>query len=122
MSSATSSVREVLEGYLAGQVKADRVVTVVAEEYYRDRGRGARTGLQPLVDVIEGAAPGAVELVRAEGGAGFALKPGGRAFARQMEPALRAAVEAVLKGWGAAPPPPAGLFSRLARALRGFFR
>src|SRR5918996_4807105 len=126
MSSATSDVREALEGYLAGRINAGRVVEVVAAAYYGEGGRGKGEGLRPLVELIERAAPGSVELARSDGGAGFDIKPATRAFPREYESELRAAVEAILGGKGngergkvvAAP----GLLARIVQAIRRLFR
>ena len=73
---ATSSIRPVLEGYLAGRVKAERVVAEVASAYYRDERREKRDGLRPIIDVIERAAPGVVELAGAANRPGFLIKAG----------------------------------------------
>src|ERR671918_1405105 len=100
MSSATSDVRDALEAYLAGRINAGRVVEVVAGAYYGERGKGKGEGLRPLVELIERAAPGSVELARSDGGAGFDIKPATRAFPREYESELRAAVEAILRGRG----------------------
>lgn len=115
MSSATSLVRETLDAYLGGRITAERLVAVVAEAYYRDEGRGTRDGLRPVLQVIERAAPGAVELTRSEGPVGFEIRPGERAFPKQYEVDLRAAAEAVLGGWRP------GLVARVIRTLRRAF-
>ena len=39
MPSASSPVKDALESYVAGRVKAERLVVAVAAEYYRDAGR-----------------------------------------------------------------------------------
>src|SRR3989454_5116051 len=70
MPSESSPVKEALESYVAGRVKAERLVVAVAAEYYRDalnpkglpNGRGKREMLRPLIDVIDRASPGIVEL------------------------------------------------------------
>ncbi len=134
MSSATSPVKQVLEDYVAGRLKAERVVAVVVEAYYGDRGLGPGAWLKPLVDVIERAHPGIVELSESGDRPGFAVRLAERAFPRGFEPALRAAVEAVLVGaQHAAPlhdsgPPPAavgsrnpGVIARLVGAIRRLF-
>ena len=97
---ATSSIRPVLEGYLAGRVKAERVVAEVASAYYRDERREKRDGLRPIIDVIERAAPGVVELAGAANRPGFLIKAAERPFPREYETQLRLAVELVLGGGG----------------------
>lgn len=82
---------------MAGRVPPERLVAQVTAWYYQDAGSGMRAALQPVVDVIERGAPGVVELARSAGGQGFAIRAGERPFPRGEEPALRAAVEAVLK-------------------------
>ncbi len=132
MSSASSlaDAREALEGYLAGRIKPERVVVVVAEAYYK----GARKQLRPVLEVIERAAPGVVALGRIDGGAGFDIKLAERPFPKNYEAALRTAVENVLSGgWEAPPkerealtvqretPSRPGLLSRLIGAVRRLF-
>lgn len=124
MSSASSPVRAVLQGYVAGRVKAERVVEAVAAAYYGDPkglpdgrgGRGTRDGLRPIMEIIERAHPGVIELAGTADKPGFAVRLAERPFPREFEPALRAAVEAVL---GGAPNP--GLVARLFGAIRRLF-
>ena len=123
---ATSSIRPVLEGYLAGRVKAERVVAEVASAYYRDERREKRDGLRPIIDVIERAAPGVVELAGAANRPGFLIKAAERPFPREYETQLRVAVELVLRdaGWGmrdGAVPGQRGLFARVFAAVRRMF-
>jgi len=119
-SSSSSAIKELLAGYLTGRVKADRVVTTVAEAYYENRGT-AREQLQPLMDVIERAAPGMVDLVRTEGGAGFDIRLAERPFPKQYEAELRRAAETVLGGTGGGTVLQPGFLVRLARAVRRLF-
>jgi hypothetical protein len=101
-SSAISSIKPLLEGYLAGQVAVERVVTEVTAVYFRGRSKGEGSGLRPVVEVIERAAPGVLELASSADRPGFAMRAGERPFPKQYEPALRSAVERVLHdaGWG----------------------
>ena len=117
---ASSPVKDALEGYLAGRVTADRVVIALAAAYYRDEGKGRRDGLGPLIEVIDRASPGIVELGSVAGGAGFDVRLAERPFPQQREPELRRAVEAYLVQH-AAPLPSPDLLSRLARAIRRLF-
>ncbi len=98
MPSVSSPVKDALESYVAGRVKAERLVVTVAAEYYRDTGNGKRETLRPLIDVIDRASPGIVELGIAQGGSGFEVRLVERPFPKQHEAELRRAAEAVLAG------------------------
>ena len=108
MPSGFSPVKEALEAYVAGRVKAERLVVAVAAEYYRDalnpkglpNGRGKREMLRPLIDVIDRASPGIVELGTVQGGSGFDVRLAERPFPKQYEPQLREAAATVLSGGG----------------------
>ena len=134
----SSSVRETLEGFLAGRVVAAQVVIAVTRAYYGDRVRGAgpeAESLRPLVEVIERAAPGIVELASATAGPGFEIRPAERAFPRTAEAELRRAAEAWLRGdavpapTSSAPVPPrsapdptrASVVARFRAAVRRLF-
>ena len=144
MPSGFSPVKEALEAYVAGRVKAERLVVAVAAEYYRDALNGKREMLRPLIDVIDRASPGIVELGTVQGGSGFDVRLAERPFPKQYEAQLREAAEAVLAGSGmvggagdvgahttdvgaqhAAPLPKAkpssGMIARLLAAVRGLF-
>ncbi len=113
---ASSPVRDALEGYVGGRVSAERLVVAIATEYYGREGKlGTRDGLQPLIEVIDRASPGIVELGSVSGGAGFDVRLAARPFPPDCEAELRRAVEAYL---GA---PPSDLLSRLVRAVRRLF-
>ena len=94
----SSSVRRELEGFVAGKVKADRVVIAVAAAYYGDGGRGKRDGLGPLIEVIDRASPGIVELGVVPGGTGFEIRLAERPFPKEYEAELRSAAETYLDG------------------------
>ena len=131
MSSASSPVRDTLEGFVAGRVKAERVVSAVVRAYYGEKGERGRAVLRPVVAVIERAAPGVVQLSGAEGGGGpgFDVQLAERPFPRAFEAELKRAVEAALaSGWtgetrseggGTAAGP--GFFARLLGAVRRLF-
>ena len=129
MSSASSTVNEVLAGYIAGRVPAERVVAVVAAEYYGPgaKGLGRRERLRPLMDVIERAHPGVIELAGTADRPGFAVRLAERPFPKRHEAEFRQAVQALLVGGYAdvpspqAPAPRLGLFTRIARAIRRAF-
>ena len=93
------SVNETLEAYVAGRVQAERVVEAVAAAYYgEERGVGSRERLRPLMEVVERAHPGVVELTGSTEKPGFAVRLTNRPFPKEYEPALRAAADAVLAG------------------------
>ena len=123
----SSTIKQVLEAYLAGRVKAEQVVVAVASRYYGAGGRGQGEGLRPIVEVIERAAPGVVELAGAPNQPGFLITAAARPFPREYETQLRVAVEVVLseggggKGEGGARAQ-GGFLSRVLAAIRGVFR
>src|SRR2546430_10649483 len=100
MPSGSSPVKEALEAYVAGRVKAERLVGAVAAEYYRDALNGKREMLRPLIDLIDRASPGIVELGTVQGGAGVAISLAERPFPKQHEPELPQPAEAGLLGTG----------------------
>jgi len=127
MPSASSPIKDTLQSYVAGRVKAERLVVAVAAEYYRDAGNGKRETLRPLIDVIDRASPGIVELGSAGGGPGFELRLAERPFPKQYEAALRQAAEQCLgrgearREAGEGGTAPRGLVARLVAAVRRMF-
>jgi hypothetical protein len=121
MSSVTSPVRDALEGYVAGRVKAERVVEAVAAEYYGDRGLGPGAWLKPLMEIIERAHPGVIELSGSPDKPGFAVRLSARPFPKQHEAQLREAVAAVLVSGPRSPGPGPRFWTRLYTAVRKFF-
>lgn len=120
--SSGSSVNDALTDYLAGRVTADKVVTIVAAAYHGNggRGNGKGNGLQPVIDVIERAHPGIVELTATGDKPGFSVRLAERPFPKRFETELRQAVASVL----IRPPSPVplpGLFTRMVRAIRRVF-
>jgi hypothetical protein len=117
MPSGSSPARDALEGYVAGRLKPERLVIAVAAAYYGAQGGGgdgarggdARTGedLREVIDVIDRASPGIVELASVAGGPGFDVRLAERPFPTQYEAELRRAAAAVLARPGVAPAPPA---------------
>ena len=120
-----ASVRETLEGYLAGRVKAERVVEAVAAAYYEDRGVGRGEWLRQIMDVIERAHPGVVELSSAAAPPGFGVRLATRPFPKEYDGALRQAALAALAQESVptphAPRPTLGIWSRLYTAVRRLF-
>ena len=131
MSSESSPIRQTLEGYVAGRVKAERLVIAIAAAYYGKEGTpGVRDGLGPLIEIIDRASPGVVELGGVgEGGGGFDIRLAERSFPKQHEPVLRRAVEAYLvshRTTAAIPTPTAGVpapgvVARIVGAIRRLF-
>jgi hypothetical protein len=134
MSSESSPIRQTLEGYVAGRVKAERLVIAIAAAYYGKEGTpGVRDGLGPLIEIIDRASPGIVELggvgEGGGGGGGFDIRLAERSFPKQHESVLRRAVEAYLashRTTGVIPTPTAGLpalgvLARIAGAIRRLF-
>ena len=132
MSSGSSPVKDTLEAYVAGRVKAERLVIAVATAYYGREGvRGIRDGLGPLIEIIDRASPGIVELGGDVGrGQGFDIRLAERSFPKQYEQDLRRAVEAYLASHrttgvvGVSSAPPAsksGVLARLVGVIRRLF-
>jgi hypothetical protein len=123
----SSVVRDTLTAYVAGRVTADHLVAVVTAAYYRDAGGGRREALRPMVDVIERASPGVVELAGRPEGVGFAVRPAERPFPEQCEPDLRRAIAAYLgretagEG-GTVQSARPGVIARLAAMIKRLFR
>jgi hypothetical protein len=124
----SSAISEALEGYVTGRVNAERLVIAVATAYYgREGAPGIRDGLGPLIEIIDRASPGVVELGGAAGG--FDIRLAERSFPKQHEPELRRAVEAYLAshrttGLISVPPasaPQPGVLSRIVGAIRRLF-
>lgn len=116
------SVDQELEAYLAGRVKAEQVVNVVAAEYYREAGQGKREALRPLIEVIERAHPGVIELTGSSQTPGFEVRLASRPFPKAYEGQLRSAVEGFLRSADRAPrTPEPGIFGRIVGAIRRLF-
>jgi hypothetical protein len=120
----SSPVRRELEEYVAGRAGVTRVVTVVMDAYYRDGGSGKREALRPVIDVIERAAPGVVELAAAGDTPGFRVRLTERPFPERYAHELRLAAGAALREWspdaaGDAPSPT--LLRRVVVAIQRIF-
>lgn len=118
--SSAPSVNHALAGYAAGRVTAEQLVEVVAKAYYE--GDGRREMLRPVMEVIERAHPGIIELRGTTERPGFAVRLQERPFPKQYEGALRDAVNSVARTESNfSPLPSPGLFSRIVRAVRRLF-
>ena len=121
MTSSKTSVNHVLAEYLAGNASADRVVVAVMVEHYQAKGQRS---LRPIVDVIERAHPGIVELKGTEGSPGFDVRLAERPFPKRYEGDLKQAVRAVLANVATEPLPAAakpGILQRIVAAVRRIF-
>ena len=92
----SSAVSATLQGYVAGRVPAERVVTAVTESYYRETRSEKRETWRPLMDVIERAHPGVIRLAGIASRPGFAVELAERPFPKQFEADLKRAAEAIL--------------------------
>jgi hypothetical protein len=125
MSSATS-VNEALTGYLAGRVTAEQLAGTVTAAYYRERGMGNGEWLKPVIEVIERAHPGVVELAGSAEKPGFAVWLAERRFPKRLEGDLRGAVEGIVAIHHSPVPesagaPGVGVLARVYQAVRRFF-
>lgn len=126
--SSDSSANAALTDYLAGRLTTEQFVAAVAAAYYRDAGNGMRDALRQVLDVIERAHPGIVELSSAAERPGFAVKLALRPFPKRYEAELRDAVSAALQTHPASRithPAPVGrkpsLLKRIVAAIRRVF-
>lgn len=118
MSSAIAN--DTLSAYLAGQVTAEHVVTVVTAAYYKEQGAGGREQLRPIMDIIERAHPGVIELSGSSEKPGFAVRLAERPFPKRYEAELRAAVSGLVTA-PRSPLPAPGFFARIVSAIRRVF-
>jgi hypothetical protein len=115
-----SSVSEAVAGFVAGRVKAERLVIAVTTAYYGRDGQGTSDGLRPLIDIIDRAAPGIVELGTDGSEPGFGIRLAERPFPKQYEAELRRAAQAYLARHGGEDVQQAGLSHRTAGFARLF--
>ena len=100
---------------------------MVAEAYYGDKGTGTEEWLRPLVEIIERAHPGIVQLTGSPGRPGFAIQLAERPFPKGYEPDLKRAAAAILVTLGeeqretGEESRPAGLVGRLLGSVRRLF-
>jgi len=129
MTSSGSSVNALLADYAAGKVSAELLISAVAAQYYGETHNGKREAWRPIMDVVERAHPGVVELKSTAERPGFTVALAERPFPKAFEADLQRAVEHVLATFPASPSPfPAasqrkpGWIARIAEALRRVFR
>jgi len=126
MSSASSA--NPLAAYLAGQLTAEQLVAAVTADFYRETRNGKRETLRPVIEVIERAHPGVIELKGTDERPGFDVKLSERPFPKRYEGELRKAVESVVGAFPVSRVPfPAetarkpGLLHRIVVAVRKLF-
>jgi len=126
--SSDSSVNVALADYAAGRMTAQQLVGVVTTAYYgaRGLGLGARERLKPLIEIIERAHPGVVELSGNGEKPGYAIRLAERPFPKRHDAELREAVRNIVRAPHAAPnpEPPApspSFIARIFRAIRNVF-
>ena len=126
--SSDCSANDVLAGYLAGRVTAEQLVAAVSAEYYREIGNGKRETLRPIIEIVERAHPGVVELTATDVQPGFDVRSTARPFPRRYEAELREAVEQALQTFPVSRLPFAedsrrkpGLLQRIVAAIRKVF-
>ena len=122
MTSSASSVNSLLAEYAAGRLPAERLVSAVAAAYYGEGGRGKGEALRPIIDVIERAHPGVVELSGSADKPGFAVRLAERPFPKAYETQLRNAVAGVVTTAPNSAVATPGFFTRILRAIRRVFR
>ncbi len=119
--SSASSVNDVLTGYAAGRVTAEQLVSVVAGAYYStEQGARSREQLRPIIEIIEKAHPGVVELSGSTQEPGFAIRLAERSFPKRYDAELRQLVESLVTAPRSVLPAPS-LFSRIVLAVRRLF-
>ena len=122
--SSDLSADDLLTSYLAGRLTAGQLATAVTTAYYGDGGRGTRDGLRPIVEIIERAHPGVVELASSSERPGFGVRLANRPFPKRYEQELRDAVRSALETRSphpASPVPRPGLLDRIVAAIRRVF-
>src|SRR5206468_8793428 len=118
--SSESSANEVLAGYAAGRVSAEQLVAAVTAAYYQGRGTERREQLRPIMELIERAHPGVVELSGNGERPGFAVRLAERPFPKRYEAELRQLVAGLVSAPGSSLPAPS-VFTRILRAIRRVF-
>src|SRR5262245_36341609 len=118
--SSGMSANEALAEYVAGRMTAEQLVGVVVRAYYK--GDGRREMLRPVIDAIEGAHPGVLELAPSNEQPGLGVRLAERPFPKQWEPALReaaATVSGTASNISLLPSP--SFFARVVQAIRKIF-
>lgn len=125
--SSAPSVSDILWEYESKRIPTENVVAAVAAEYYRTSGK-LRETIKPLMEIIERAHPGVVELAATTQKPGFQVKLAERPFPKRYEDELRGAVREALLVLRpqqikriSDPGPTESLWRRLVRAVRRVF-
>jgi len=119
--SAASFANDILAEYAAGRVSAEQLVAAVTAAYYRERETERRGQLRPIIELIERAHPGVVELSGNGERPGFAVRLAERPFPKRYEAELRQMVAALVAA-PSSPLPAASLITRILRAIKSVFR
>jgi hypothetical protein len=126
--SSETSVNDALSAYAAGKLPAEELVGVVAAAYWsQESGSRSRELLRPIIDVIEKAHPGVVELSGSSEKPGFQVRLADRPFPKRYDTDLRNAVQAVATAPSSTAPAPGsrlpapGFLSRILQAIRKVF-
>jgi len=126
--SSDLSADHLLTSYLAGRLTAGQLASAVTSEYYREAGNGKREAWRPIMEVVERAHPGVVELTSSDRHPGFDVRLAERPFPKRYESELREAVRRVLETLPAsrfplpeAGPLKVGLLGRIVAAIRRVF-
>src|SRR2546430_17629744 len=94
----------VLPAYLTGKPPGGKLVAAVTAEFYQNGRNGKRETWRPILDVVERAHPGVVELTASEQQPGFDVRLAERPFPKRYEAELRGAGGQVLQTF-----PPSGV-------------
>src|SRR5437867_10196375 len=128
---SSSSSADPLIAYLAGELTAEQLMAAVTAAYYGNGAQGLGPGgrLKPLMEMIERAHPGVVELSGSAEKPGFGVRLAERPFPKRYEGELREVVQRIVGAQHAAPlhdpsisvPPTRGILSRFVAAIRKIF-
>src|SRR5881296_2303243 len=120
---SSSSSADPLTAYLAGELSAEQLVAAVTAAYYGNGAQGLGPGgrLKPLMEMIERAHPGVVELSGSAEKPGFGVRLAERPFPKRYEGELREAVQRIVGDPSISIPPTRGILSRFVAAIRKIF-
>ncbi len=118
---SSSSSANPLTAYLAGELTAEQLVAAVTAAYYGDTGNGKRETLRPIIEIVDRAHPGVVELTASDQRPGFDVRMAERRFPKRYEGELREAVQRIVGDPSISIPPTRGILSRIVAAIRKVF-